>query len=179
MHTSRLIRNPHVTKPSPSASLTAFRETRIVVAFRHSLRFPLLRLPVPATGGGRLRLPKGRARVKRFSVRLMQFCTQTTTTWAAIICPGKLHRTYTNPGSRVTTLVGLRGCGRWRRHRSRARPVGDSARRSVGNRKERLRDYASSPDQKGEIEIPPSPPPPGHGEWNSPISLAIQSVTSH
>ena len=29
--------------------------------------------------------------------------------------------------------------------RSRARPVGETARRSVGNRKECLRDYASSP----------------------------------
>ena len=30
--------------------------------------------------------------------------------------------------------------------RSLPRPVGETGRRSVGNRKERLRDYASSPD---------------------------------
>ena len=42
------------------------------------------------------------------------------------------------------TWLGFYPCAaRW--DRSRARPVGEAARRSVGNRKERLRDYASSP----------------------------------
>ena len=36
--------------------------------------------------------------------------------------------------------------------RSRVRPVGDEARRSVGNRKERHgRDYASSPDRQPNV----------------------------
>ena len=35
---------------------------------------------------------------------------------------------------------------RWVWDRSLPRPVGEAGRRSVGNRKERLRDYASSPD---------------------------------
>ena len=34
-----------------------FRGTRIVAAFCRSLRFPTLRLPVSATGGGRLQCP--------------------------------------------------------------------------------------------------------------------------
>ena len=33
------------------------------------------------------------------------------------------------------------------RDRSLPRPVGETGRRSVGNRKERLRDYSSSPDR--------------------------------
>ena len=36
--------------------------------------------------------------------------------------------------------------------RSRAPPVAEAARRSVGNRKERLRDYASSPDDTAQLE---------------------------
>ena len=39
------------------------------------------------------------------------------------------------------------------RDRSLPRPVGETGRRSVGNRKERLRDYASSPDDKATITI--------------------------
>ena len=34
--------------------------------------------------------------------------------------------------------------------RSLPRPVGETGRRSVGNRKERLRDYASSPGAEGD-----------------------------
>ena len=36
------------------------------------------------------------------------------------------------------------------RDRSLPRPVGETGRRSVGNRKERLRDYASSPGAEGD-----------------------------
>ena len=36
--------------------------------------------------------------------------------------------------------------------RSRAPPVAEAARRSVGNRKERLRDYASSPGEAAQLE---------------------------
>ena len=70
----------------------------MVVPFRHSLRFPTLRLPVTASGSGRLRSQ-------------------------------------------------ARGLGDW----SRARPVGKTARRNVGNGKERLRD-----DSVSRSEIPPS-----------------------
>ena len=39
---------------------------------------------------------------------------------------------------------------KWARDRSLPRPVGEAGRRSVGNRKERLRDYASSPGDTGD-----------------------------